>query len=72
MLVRSFVRSYKILTKQPMLLNARKRVDATDHLELNIDEESIKQVSKQKLLGIVIDENLSWTPQINNLFDFGI
>ena len=50
-----------------MLLNARKRVDATDHLELNIDAKSIKQVSKQKLLGIVIDENLSWTPQIDNL-----
>ena len=44
-----------------MLLNARKRVDATDHLEINIDAKSIKQVSKQKLLGIVIDENLSWT-----------
>ena len=50
-----------------MLLNARKRVDATDHLELNIDAKNIKQVSKQKLLGIVIDENLSWTPQIDNL-----
>ena len=30
-------------------------------------QKSIKQVSKQKLLGIVIDENLSWTPQIDNL-----
>ena len=32
-----------------MLLNARKRVDATDHRELNIDAESIKQVSKPQI-----------------------
>ena len=38
-----------------------------NHLELNVGEISIKRVSKQKLLGIVIDENLSWTPQIDNL-----
>ena len=50
-----------------MLLRARKRLNGTDHLELNVGEISIKQVSKQKLLGIVIDENLSWTPQIDNL-----
>ena len=42
-----------------MLLKARKRLNGTDHLELNVGETSIKQVSKQKLLGIVIDENLS-------------
>ena len=50
-----------------MLLRARKRLNGTYHLELNVGEISIKQVSKQKLLGIVIDENLSWTPQIDNL-----
>ena len=42
-------------------------MNGTDHLELNIGEISIKQVSKQKLLGIVTDENLSWTPQIDNV-----
>ena len=50
-----------------MLLRARKRLNGTDHLELNVGETSIKRVSKQKLLGIVIDENLFWTPQIDNL-----
>ena len=50
-----------------ILLRARKRLNGTDQLELNVGETSIKQVSKQKLLGIVIDENLSWTPQIDNL-----
>ena len=50
-----------------MLLRARTRLNGTDHFELNVGETSIKQVSKLKLLGIVIDENLSWTPQIDNL-----
>ena len=50
-----------------MLIRARTRLNDTDNLELNVGETNIKQVSKQKLLGIVIDESLSWTPQIDNL-----
>ena len=50
-----------------MLLKAKHRLDAMEHLELHVEGTSIKQVSKQKLLGIIIDENLSWTPQIDNL-----
>ena len=34
---------------------------------MKVGETSIKQVSKQKLLGIVIGENLSWTPQFDHL-----
>ena len=44
------------------LITARKRLNDTDNLKLNVGETNIKQVSKQKLLVIVIDENLSWTP----------
>ena len=50
-----------------MLIRARKRINDTDNLELNVGETNIKQVSKQKLFGIVIDESLSWSPQIDNL-----
>ena len=50
-----------------MLLKAKHRLDAMEHLELHVEGKSIKQVSKQKLLGIIIDENLSWAPQIDYL-----
>ena len=50
-----------------MLIRARKRLNDTDNLELNVGETKIKQVSKQKLLGIVIDKSLSRTPPIDNL-----
>ena len=50
-----------------MLLKAKHRLDAMEHLVLHVEGTSIKQASKQKLLGIIIDENLSWTPQIDNL-----
>ena len=48
-----------------MLIRARKRLNDTDNLELNVGGTNIKQVSKQKLLGIVIDKSLSRTPQID-------
>ena len=47
-------------------IGAKKRLNDTDNLKLNVGETNIKQVSKQKLLVIVIDENLSWTPQMDN------
>ena len=50
-----------------MLIRARKRINDTDNLELNVGETNIKQVSKQKLLEIVIDKSLSWSQQIDNL-----
>ena len=50
-----------------MLLGARKRINDIYQLALSVDDITIKQVSKQKLLGIVIDDQLSWTPQRDRL-----
>ena len=50
-----------------MLLGAKRRLQDTYELFLNADNEKIEKVSKQKLLGIFIDENLTWTPHINHL-----
>ena len=36
-------------------------------LNIDIDGNKIKQVDKQKLLGVFIDENLLWTPHIDYL-----
>ena len=50
-----------------MLLGARKRIHDTYQLALSVDDITIKQVSKQKLFGIVFDDHLSWTPQVDHL-----
>ena len=42
-----------------LLLGARKRINDTYQPALSVDDITMKQVSKQKLLGIVIDDHLS-------------
>ena len=39
----------------------------TSNLNINIDSNTIKQVNKQKLLGVFIDEKLSWGAHIDYL-----
>ena len=39
----------------------------TSYLNINIDGNTIKQVNKQKLLGVYIDEKLSWSAHIDYL-----
>lgn len=50
-----------------MLVGAKHRIDDTSRLILSIDDNVIERVPKQKLLGVFIDENLSWTPHIDYL-----
>ena len=38
-----------------------------ESLEIKIGNETIKQVSKTKFLGIIIDDKLTWDAHINNL-----
>ena len=51
-----------------MLVGARHRLDDTTKLPLRIDDNEIERVTKQKLLCVFIDEQLSGTPHINHLF----
>lgn len=53
-------------TKYMVIGNKNRNNDLPD-LVLQCDETFIERVSKQKLLGIYIDENLSWNPQIDYL-----
>lgn len=48
-----------------MLLGAKHRANGTCQLDLIVDGTPIEKVSKHKLLGIVIDEHLSWTAHID-------
>ena len=50
-----------------MILGNKNRHNDPLDLALQVDGTFIDRVAKQKLLGIYIDENLSWTPQIDYL-----
>ena len=50
-----------------MVFGNKRRHNDMPELTLQCDGTFIERVSKHKLLGIFIDENLSWTPQIEYL-----
>ena len=50
-----------------MLVSARKRLNDSRPLNIIADDVNIQSVSKQKLLGVYIDERLSWSAHIDHL-----
>ena len=50
-----------------MTIGSRQRLHNNQTLEINIANNPIVSVNKQKLLGVVIDEHLLWTPHIDYL-----
>ena len=50
-----------------MLLGTRQRLANSHHLSINIDNCQINQTSEHKLLGIHIDDKLTWTTHIDHL-----
>ena len=50
-----------------MLVGNRHKTREASGLNIHIENNKLKQVEKQKLLGVFIDENLSWTAHIDNL-----
>ena len=50
-----------------MLAGTRQRLSLTRKLDIHIGNTHIKNVSEQKLLGVYIDENLSWSTHIDYL-----
>ena len=50
-----------------MLVGARKRLNDSRPLNIIADDVNIQSVSKQKLLGVYIDEHLSWSAHIDHL-----
>ena len=50
-----------------MLLGSRGILLKNDPLEIFLDNELIQNVKKQKLLGVIIDNNLSWSEQIDTV-----
>ena len=50
-----------------MLLGTRQRLISSHQLNISIDNREIKQTSTQKLLGVHIDDRLTWTTHIDHL-----
>ena len=50
-----------------MLLGTKKRLNMSQKINIKIENTCIKNVSEQKLLGIHIDENLSWSNHLDHL-----
>ena len=50
-----------------MELGAKKRIKDEYHLVLKADNHTIDKVTKQRLLGIIIDDHLTWTAHIDYL-----
>ena len=52
-----------------MVLGAKKRVQDEYQLELSADNHAINKVTKQRLLGIIIDDHLSWGQFHQRVYD---
>ena len=50
-----------------MLTGARQTLSHTDPIAIYLDNELLKLVDNQKLLGITIDNTLSWATQVDNV-----
>ena len=50
-----------------MLVGTRQRINMTRKLDIHINDTHIQNVAEQKLLGIHIDENLTWSTHIDHL-----
>ena len=48
-----------------MMLGSRQQLMRADQITLYIENEMIKNADHHKLLGVIIDKNLSWDKQIN-------
>ena len=50
-----------------MIIGSRQNISRVEQLEIYIDNEIIKQVDTQKLLGVVIDQTLCWDNQVDTV-----
>ena len=50
-----------------MMLGSRHNLSANDILQIILDDELIQRVENQKLLGVIIDKNLTWEKQIDSV-----
>ena len=51
-----------------MTLGTRHKTHQTQNINIRIENNKLKQVDKQTLLGVFIDENLSWTIHIDYIY----
>ena len=47
-----------------MILETQRNLNQSEHIEVYLDQELVQLVKKQNLLGVIIDETLSWDDQV--------
>ena len=47
-----------------MKLGTQRNLNQSEHIEVCLDQELVQMVKKQKLLGVIIDDTLSWDDQV--------
>ena len=50
-----------------MIQSTRQRLNNSNQIKLNLDDSQIKQTCTQKLLGMRIDDKLTWKTHIDHL-----
>ena len=51
----------------PMAAGSRQKLQNIENLDIRIDDCQIMHAKSQKLLGIIIDDNLNWTSRVDYL-----
>ena len=60
-----FLKWYKTFKTVYMMLGSRQQLARAKQITLYIENEIIESADHQKLLGVIIDKNLSWDKQID-------
>ena len=51
-----------------MIIGTRQKLNHLSHdMEVHIGEKKLKQVTSKKVLGVTIDDQLSWEEQVDNI-----
>ena len=50
-----------------MILGTQRILNRSEHIEVYLDQELVQLVEKQNLLGVIIDDTLSWDDQVETI-----
>ena len=51
----------------PVTTNQKRQILDTDILDLRFNEESLSMISNDEILGVFVDQNLTWSGHIRHL-----
>jgi len=54
-------------TKSMLITTSRKRQNLTENLDISLNGETLEAVNHEKLLGVIVDDNLTWRNQVSSV-----